>query len=252
MPPTPPAGEPILEHIRVAHSATGAPVLDVDALLGGRLYDRHQVLPGDGPEMVIHPGQVVAGGSWRFWSRADRLPLNTDATSWLWQLSSGLHTATLDPLPPSATAELLAEVDTDTDGVVEIRDRRRWAGRSRHLVLAGDVPAAPGEIARTWIASDLWIDRVQLAASAAGGTSGEAVFDVQINGATLYPSADLPDGDDQRPRVPFEAAGPDLVHRHGIPELCRLRRGDVVTLHLVSAAVGGGPAWVECRVECLY
>ncbi|MEM1203276.1 MAG: hypothetical protein AAGN66_08610 [Acidobacteriota bacterium] len=250
--PTPPAGEPILETVQVAYSGTGAPVLEAGDLLGGRLYDHHLVEPGEGLEVLVHPGQVVAGGTWRFWSRLDRLPVAANATSWLWQLPSGLHTLTADALAPSAASELLAEVDTDAADVVSIRDRRRWAGRVRELVLVGAVPGAPGEIARTWVAdADLWIDRVQLAASGPGGTTGEAVFDVQVGGATIYPAADLPTPDDQRPRVLFDAAGDSLVHREGIPERCHLRRGDVVSLHLHSAA-DGVPPWVECRLSCLY
>ena len=132
-----------------------------------------------------------------------------------------------------------------------IRDRRRYAGRSRVLTLRGAPPAGPGVIQQLTVTDDqLWLERVVLRASDnGGGSAGQTRVDVERtrDGVTvsLYPGSAT---DDQRPVIAFDAGV--LIHDSGIPEVSDLRYGDVVTFRTVEHPTGGVPSELELQLVC--
>ena len=76
-----------------------------------------------------------------------------------------------------------------------------------------------------------------------GGTSGETVFDVLVNGASIYASSAI---DDRRPRIAFDAA--ELAHQDSVPEILELRQGDEVVLVTTQHAAGGTPSRAKAQV----
>ncbi|MEM1205092.1 MAG: hypothetical protein AAGN66_17815 [Acidobacteriota bacterium] len=247
--PTPPA-EPFLAWVRVDHQG-GPSVIEAEDVAGLRQLGRHHAEPGDGLELIVHPGQALGAGAWRFWSRPDRLPLDPNATAYLHQEPSGFYTLSADARPMAGQLGPWWRVTTDANDVTALDDLRTLAGRDHVLHLTGS-PAATGLLAEIPIAHRrLDVDRVIAQLSDAGsGTAGRTLLDVQrVRGGvatTLYPS-----GDAERPSFAFDAV--DLRHADGIPEVCDLETGDVLQLHVLELPTGGAaPARVDLLIPCLY
>jgi len=255
--PTHPAGELLLSYVPVDYQSSGTSIVEAEDLDGERPYDRHLALPGTGLELRVHPGQAIAGGTWRGWSRIASVPLEASDVQWLWQMPDGLYEVTTEESSPSDGAlGPLWEVETDASGVVELRDRRRFVGRRRVLRLRGAPPAAgPGTVAELLVADgELQIGKVILRASDnGGGTAGATVADVLVvdpaSGASesIYPSSGV---DDQRPAVAYDAVGAGLIHDQGIPERRVVRYGSVLRVVTVEHAAGGVPTELELQMVC--
>jgi hypothetical protein len=247
-PPAPPPGEALLEHILVRRRG-GPSMIEAVDIAGVLTYGRHLVEPGAGLQAVVHAGQAIAGGTWRYWSARQVVPLVASATNYLWQLASGELDVTQSTEPPETTVlGPLWEIDTDAAGVVELRDLRTYTRSPVVLCLRGSLPAAPGEIASQLVHEALAVEAIVYRLSDnGGGASGRTVLDLEISGATVYSSQAT---DDQRPAWPFDAAGAELVDNDGIHELVELGRGDVLTLLSVEHPVGGTPAWAEAYLIC--
>jgi hypothetical protein len=229
----------------VEHDPAGAPVLDAGDLDGETLYDRFHFEPGPGLGGTLHAGQAIGAGTWRYRAIPTPLVFGADATSYVWLLATGKPLVTGNPDPPESAALLLWEVDTDAAGIVAVRDRRVYLTASRVLTLAGELPASPGEIDRLTVIDDrLFIERVVVdVPEIGGGTSGATVFDILVNGSTIYPSSGT---DDRRPRFAFDAAG--LSHQESVPELRELRHGDEVVLITAEHAGGGNPPRAKAQL----
>lgn len=251
-PPAAPAGEALIEQILVRYQ-TGSSVIAPEDVAGRLTYGRYLATPGDGLQVIVHAGQAVAGGTWRYHSARQALALEASATSYLWQLASGELALTQTPEPPTPadTTALgpLWEIDTDVAAVTELRDLRTYTRGPVVLHLVGGLPGAPGEIDSLLVHQALSVEIIVYRLSDNGaGTAGQTVLDLEINGATVYTSQAT---DDQRPAWPYDAAGPDeLVDGDGIHELVALRRGDVVTLKSAEHPTGGAPSWAEAYLIC--
>ncbi len=250
--PSLPAGEIFLRWVRVDYQAGGVSEIEADDLDGETVYGRHRVVAGVGREIRVHPGFALGPATWRYWTRVDPVNLDPDDTHYLWQGPDGRWDTTTNETPPSdGHLGPWAEIDTDATDVTAIRDRRRYAGRSRALTLRGAPPAGPGVIQQLTVTDDqLWLERVVLRASdAGGGSAGQTVVDVERtrDGVTvsLYPGSAT---DDQRPVIAFDAGV--LIHDSGIPEVSDLRYGDVVTFRTVEHPTGGVPSELELQLVC--
>lgn len=239
-----PPGEVFLRSAHVEHQASGISVIDAGDLDGETLYDRFHLAPGSGLTGTLHAGQALGGETWRYRAHSSLLAFGADTTSFVWLLTTGKPSVTTDSESPEVGALLLWEVTTDASTIIATLDRRTYTSASRVITLGGDLPASPGFIDRLTVVDErLFIERVVVdVPGLGGGTSGETVFDLFVNGATIYTSSST---DDQRPRFAFDA--PELTHWDGVPEVLELRRGDEIRLETAQHAVGGVPARYECR-----
>lgn len=246
--PTPPAGEPLLPspYVTVQYDAGGG-AIDAADITGVGLYDRFYAEAGSGLQLKIHKGRAVGGGTYRYASDAQLLPLAASDTFFVYQLASGRWEYALTETPPETTATgPWWEVDTDGSGVTAIRDRRQYAGKSKTIVLEGAITGgAPAAIADLMIEDDrLFLEVVSVRIPTnGGGASGSTVFEIKKNGTTIYTSSGT---DDQRPTFAFNAS--TLIHRSGIPEVLEFRRDDVVSFLTQTHPSGGTPASAECHL----
>ena len=243
--PTVDATEPFLRYVRIEYDPGGVPVIDEGDLDGQTLYDRFHFEPGVGLEGTLHAGQAIGASTWRYRSHSTPLVFEPDTTSYVWLAATGKPVVTTSPDAPEKAALLLWEVTTDTATILDVRDHRTYATSSRVLTLAGELPASPGEVDRLTVIDDrLFIERVTVdVPDLGGGTSGETMFDVLVNGASVYA---LSATDDRRPRFAFNAA--ELGHQDSVPELLELRRGDELVLATAQHAEGGTPARAKVQV----
>lgn len=244
-----PAGETFLRWVYVAHDAGGASVIDAADLSGETPYDRYLAVP-EGLGLRVHQGQALGGSTWRYWSSSQLVGLADATTTWLWQVANGLLEVTTTPEPPDTTALPLWEAVTAGGVVTELHDRRTYFGETVVLTLRGPVPGAPGFVDELVVEHDeLHLERVVGRVSDPGaGSSGETVLDVLADGDTLYTSHAT---DDQRPTFAFDAAGDELVHREGVPEITLIRRGTVLRLITAEHPTGGAaPARAEVALVC--
>jgi hypothetical protein len=246
--PPAPAGEALIDQVLVGYQA-GPSVIEASDVAGVRTYGRYFVEAGAGLQAIVHAGQAIAGGTWRYWSARQTIALEASSTNHLWQLSNGELDVTPTPEPPETTAlGPLAEIDTDAADVVEIRDLRSYTRGPVVLHLMGALPGAPGEIDSLMVHQALGVESIVYRLSDnGGGTAGETVLDLEISGVTVYTSQAL---DDQRPAWPYDDADAPLVDEDGIHELADLRRGDLVTLKSAEHPTGGTPAWAEAYLIC--
>lgn len=246
--PTLPAGEVQARQpwVLVQYDAGGGAIDSAD-ITGDGLYDRFAIVAGSGLQVEMHKGRSIGGGTERYSSEKQLLPLSASDTFYVWQLASGLPEKTTDETPPETTAiGPIAEVDTDLSGVTAIRDRRSYAGKSTTLVLSGAISGgAPAAIADRMIEDErLFLEIVSVRIPTnGGGASGSTVFEVKKNGTTIYTGSGT---DDQRATFAFNAS--TLVHRSGIPEVLEFRRGDIVSFLTHAHPVGGTPASAECHL----
>ncbi|HEX6862325.1 MAG TPA: hypothetical protein VF414_05890, partial [Thermoanaerobaculia bacterium] len=246
--PAAPAGHSIAAYVRVAYGASGSEIAGEDVDGSVLLYDRFRATASAGLQLVLHGGQALGGGSWRYSSERVPLALEADSTHYVWQLASGLPELTTDPDPPAGGGALLLwEADTDGAGVTALRDRRGYVEASVVLHLAGALPGAPGEVASFLVVEDLVLEEITSRLSDAGaGTGGATVLDVLLNGTTLFTSQAT---DDQRPAWPFDAT--TLVSEGGLHEVTELRRGDLLTLVTAEHPTGGAaPLRAEAYLRC--
>ncbi|MEL7059487.1 MAG: hypothetical protein AAGN46_05620 [Acidobacteriota bacterium] len=246
--PAPPVGEPLLAEIHIDHQAGGTSVIDPDDITDRRALDRHAAEPVDGElALTVFAGELLGHGTQRLWSRPATVPLADDATEWLWQDTRGDYLLTTAGVVPAAEGAEgpLWEITTAGGSVTELVDLRRPAAAPARLELAG--AAQVGEVARLVVAdTELQIDRVVAAIDAAsGGSAGQTQLDVRVDGATIYSSHAT---DDQRPAFDFDAV--DLADADSVPEVTIVRRGQVVTLHVLELPTGGAPTHVSATLLC--
>ncbi len=249
--PAAPSGEAFLAVVTVHYQAGGTSEIeaaDIDTSAAARL--RFQAIAGSGPEVLISSGQMIAGETWRFRDGWTPVPVEDDDTSYIWVLTSGLLDATLTPDPPEEWAELIWEADVAGGVVTALRDRRRYAGRT---VILSPRSAPPG--AAPVLVDDLMVGHERLVLEAVtlrasdngGGSAGETVADLELNGATVFVDQAT---EDLRPSVAFDAGATELQHTSPAHQLTELRRGDVLTFVLADEPTGGTPARVELSLLC--
>lgn len=246
--PAAPAGEPLLARVTVDFDAGGTSVIGADDVEDLRLFDRFAAVAGAGLNLVLHSGQALGGYTHRYQSGKQEVALSPSDTFYLYQLESGLWAAaTVEERPTTGSLGPWWEADTDGSAVIDLRDRRTYAGRSIDLALAGALPGSPGFIADLVVETEeLWIDDVTCRVSDnGGGASGSTVFDVQLNGATIFTSFAV---ESWRPTFNFDASV--LSGRGYVAEVRRLRRGDVVSFHSITHPSGGTPARAEVHLIC--
>ena len=126
--------------------------------------------------------------------------LPPNATTALWQRASGAWELAAPTAPPPETAPLgpLWLATTDAAGVTELLDRRTFAADSVVIHLRGDLSAAPGPIAEALVVHDGLVleDVLYRLSDSGGGSTGQTLLDLLLDGASLYPSAAQ---DDHRP-----------------------------------------------------
>lgn len=247
--PATPVGAKRLRTVRVNYDASGFSVIDAADLSDPTVRGRYAVEAGEGLQVLLHGGRALGGQTLRYASGRQPLSVPPSTTSYVYQTANGHpeYSATETP-PDSASIGPLAEVDTDSDGVTEIRDRRTYAGRTRLLELWGATPGSPGAVAGFVVVADarLYLDELHLFASDnGGGSSGATKVDVFVNGSSIFPSSGT---DDQRPAIPYDAT--ELFARAGVFEVFDLRRGDVVTFATVEHPSGGSPASLGIALLC--
>lgn len=244
--PTAPAGEIPLSRVTVHYQAGGTSVIAAEDIEDLTRYDRNLVVPGDGLEVLVHPGVAQAGDTWRYWTDIEPVELPESDTSFLWQLASGLYEITEDEDAPEDGALLEAEIDTDSSDVTEIRDRRTYAGRTRILTLRGTPPGSPGHVQTVRVTDPrLALERVVYWQPDTPGTGGQMQVEVKRNGTSIYPSSAT---EDHRPVLAHDAS--DLVHDTGIPEDLDWREGDLISLETIENTTGGLPSEVVLELVC--
>ena len=249
----------------------GPPVVDPAAFDGDGplydrpLYDRHlaEPHPTDPATLVVHAGDALGGGTHRWWSTRAAVALPTDAAWSLWQTPAGLWSVTEDdaagaPVPPASHPETSLgpfwRGTTDAAGVVtSLVDRRTWSEPVAVLTLAAEIGAVGDVWAELPIEHPrLHVDRVVLRASDLGGaTGGRLLVDVEVDGATLYPSAaaELAAGvADPRPQLAHDAD--PLRDAASIPDVGTLHAGQVVTVRGVELPTGGAPTRCTLSLVC--
>lgn len=164
------------------------------------------------------------------------LVIDAGATSFVWLLATGRPAITTDAAAPT----------TDAAAITGVVDRRTYASPSRVITLAGELSVGPGPVHRLTVTDGrLYLERVVAdVPELGGGTSGETVFEILLNGSTIYPSSGV---DDQRLRFAWDSAV--LTYQGGVPEPLKLRRGD--ELHLETAQHAGGGAPPRAQVQLL-
>lgn len=245
--PTLPAGEALLAYVQVAYNAVASEIDAADIDTEAAVYDRYLCTAGDGLEALVSAGQALGGGTWRYHYGPTAIALDASDTSYIWQLASGLFEVTLDEDPPEETALLFWEVTTDATDVTAIVDRRRFAGRTFCLRLAGATPGSPGAVDDLQVEHDLlYVDEVVFRVSDnGGGSAGTTKAEWFVDGTTAYTSKAT---DDQRPEIAYDAT--TLVTRTGVAEVRELRKGQLVRFDTVAHPTGGSPARVELTLVC--
>jgi hypothetical protein len=179
--------------------------------------------------------------------------LPDDIESWLWQTAAGEPELTATEDPPEDTALPLARALTVAGAVTELEDLRPYAGDPVQLRLqgqtGGDPLGGPTAIASLLVVEpELHVDVAAYRVGSNGaGSAGQHTLSYNVNGATGYPGSGT---DDQRGVIAYDAAGAALVHRTGIPEVVRLRRGDVVELLVDEVPTGAGDVLAELTLTC--
>ncbi|HNU83847.1 MAG TPA: hypothetical protein PKO05_10485 [Thermoanaerobaculia bacterium] len=245
--PVLPAGEPLLAYVLVAYNAVASEIDAADIDTDARVHDRYLCTAIAGLEISLSAGQALGGGTWRYHYGPTTLTLDASDTSYIWQLASGLFEVTLTAAPPESTALLFWEVTTDATDVTAIVDRRRYAGRTVCLRLAGATPGSPGAVDELQVEHDLlYVDEVVFRVSDnGGGSAGQTAGEWFVDGTTAYTSKAT---DDQRPAIAYDAT--TLVHRTGVAEVRELRKGQLVRFDTVENPTGGDPARVELTLVC--
>ena len=157
-------------------------------------------------------------------------------------------------MPPASHPETslgpLWRGTTDAAGVVtSLVDRRTWSEPVVVLVLAGDV----GAVGTVWAEHPiehprLHVDRVVLRVpDLDGATGGRLLVDLEVDGATLYPSA-AAEPADPRPQLAPTADPPRDAA--SIPDHGTLHAGQVVTVRGVELPTGGAPARCTLSLVC--
>ncbi|HEX4954811.1 MAG TPA: hypothetical protein VF017_15570 [Thermoanaerobaculia bacterium] len=243
--PAPPAGDtPPLAWVTVRYQAGGTSVIEAGDIEDRRLFDRLVVVPGVGLEVILHPGYAIGGGSWRYRSAAMPLALPGTATRYLWQLASGLPELTATPARPQSGALPLAEIDTDATDVTAIRDRRRFAGGSVVIALAGS-PAAPGVLASQLVWQRLAVERFVVRLSDDGAGTGQTQVSYDVDGATAFTSFAT---DDQRPAFPVGTS--ELVSEDAYPEVVVIQPGQELALRIDELPDTTPPDRIEAYWVC--
>lgn len=113
--PSVPAGERFLKYVEVTHEVGGTSVIETSDLSGETLYDRFEAREGTGLELIVHSGDAVGGGSWRFYRHSESLTLEDDDTNYIWQTAQGLwsvtQSATLSRCSSACLAALCVALD---------------------------------------------------------------------------------------------------------------------------------------------
>jgi hypothetical protein len=245
--PAPPAGEVFLRWVSVSYTGAAPEIDDVDLAGGGPAYDRYLVESGEGLEVVIHPGQAIGGGSWRFSSRKEVIPLEASSTSYLWQRSNGLPELTSTQVAPDTSAlGPWWKMTTSATEVTELTDLRTYAEPTIVLRLRGDLPGSPGTVDSLLILEALYVEAITFRVSDnGGGSAGGTQLDIEVDGSTFYTSHAT---EDFRPTIAFDAV--ELVASGGFHELTELRPGALVTLLSLDHPTGGSPLWAEAYLVC--
>lgn len=246
--PAAPAGEPLLASVVVTYQAGGTSVIAPTDITDLRLFGRFACTPGAGHQVLMHAGESIGGGTHRFQAGAVPVALSASDTFYLYQLETGLWSPATTETPPTTGAlGPWFEVDTDGSGVTAIRDRRTYAGRAIDLALKGALPGSPGQIDDLVVETErLWIDEIACRISDnGGGSSGSTIFEVKVNGTTIFTGSAT---EDWRPTFAFDAA--TLAGRGYFAEVRELRRGDVVSFHSAAHPTGGTPARGELHLIC--
>lgn len=108
-------------------------------------------------------------------------------------------------------------------------------------------PPTPDPIAEALVAHDGLVleDVLYRLLDGGGGSTGQTQLDLQVDGATLSPSAAQ---DDHRPAWPFDT--PDLIVQGRIHKLTELRPGQLLQLVSIEHPTGGTSAIAEAYLLC--
>ena len=246
--PAVPAGELFVGYAEVKYDAGGSTIEtgDIDTTRP-LLYDRYHAVDGGGLTLDIHPGQAVAGGTWRYSAEIMPVALTDDTTNYVWQSAAGTFTATTTSAPPDDAAVLFFEVLTASGSISSITDRRVTAGELVTLRIRGDI-SGTGEIGESLVVQRerLFVERVFARLSDNGGTAGSTTLDVELDATTIFTTQTA--GKDQRPDFAHDAS--TLTSSAAVPEVVELRRDQVVTLHVDAVTTGGEPSWAEIYLLC--
>jgi hypothetical protein len=249
--PAAPADEPLLAVVTVHFQGGGTSSIEAADIDTGRAgFTRFHAEPGTGAALRISAGQAAAGETWRFRDGWIEIPLEDDDDNWLWLLTSGLLDVTQTAAPPEEEALLLWEATVAAAVITALVDRRTYAGRQVAISLRGAFPGTvPGLVDELTVGHELLhLEAVTLRASDnGGGSAGETVADLEVNGVTVFTAQAT---EDLRPRVAFDAAAAALQSTSAAHQVTELRRGDVLAFSIDVEPTGGSPARVELILLC--
>jgi hypothetical protein len=244
--PAPPLWESPLAALTVRYQS-GPTVLESTDLTDLRRLDRYQAQPGEGLQLRLGPGRAQAGGTRRFHTTDTLLTLSPNATRHLWQRANGAWELTApDDIPETTALGPLWEITTDATTLTNLVDRRHYAADTVVLHLRGNLPSTPGPIADLLLTHDgLVLEDIHYRLAPHAATAGQTQLDLELEGATLYPSNPQ---DDQRPAWPWDAPLTPITGR--IHEITELPPGAVLRLRSIEHPTGDLPAWAEAYLIC--
>jgi hypothetical protein len=134
--------------------------------------------------------------------------------------------------------------------VAPIVDWREMAGRYVAIHVRANLPGGAGEVDSRIVAHDrLFCERIdyRISDGGSGASAGSTKLDAKLDGTTLYTSNAT---EDQRPTFAYNATGDDLINTTAVHEVTEFRRGQKLSLDVVSFPTGGAPVWAEATFLC--
>jgi len=249
--PTPPAGELLRAWVHVDYGAGGS-VIDAADIDQVEAEGRYLAVADSGLFVKVYPGQSLSRTTWTYRGDSVLVPVVANDTNWGWLLPTGLWEVTQEEVAPAEGARCYWEADTDGSGVTEMRDRRTYAGDQVLLRLRGDSIASPPQTLDILLAEHdelVLEDVVGRVSDNGGGSAGQTVLDVHLDGTTIYTDSAT---EDLRPTIAWDATGAGLVHRGGVHQVTRIRRGQELSLVAVEYpdTDASPPAWAEVTLVC--
>ncbi len=194
--------------------------------------------------VYVHGGRALVGN--RMIRRTTSSPITLDASddSWIWLLSNGSFSATLDTTAPDDRALLLWKATTDGSGVTAVVDLRTWTAPNLAVLQftklgnLADEDKAYAVLPAGGPCYVLPLSAFAVGLAGLGAGSGTTVFDVEVNdgGATWTTIFTSSGTVDLRPSLAYNAA--NRVTSAGQPEAFKHDGGRMARVRIDAIAAG--------------